>query len=188
MNLNTAQFMQLYAWYSWPNVVLCFLGGFLIDRVFGIRCDREPGCSGFVLIPYLALLQWKKWNFLFECRLDWALLRILVSVGLEPSSFPYLSVLDRLVCVKLLMWNCHLKFFFFFLLLFNHVLFWNIFTGNICSWSMGQSFLANGSRTLCIWVKIFSFSESILVTKSLNVVFHTSSKSNIFFSFIQLIN
>ncbi|XP_014909686.1 major facilitator superfamily domain-containing protein 1-like isoform X1 [Poecilia latipinna] len=37
MNLNTAEFMQLYAWYSWPNVVLCFLGGFLIDRVFGIR-------------------------------------------------------------------------------------------------------------------------------------------------------
>uniref|UniRef100_A0A673BKR9 Lysosomal dipeptide transporter MFSD1 n=1 Tax=Sphaeramia orbicularis TaxID=375764 RepID=A0A673BKR9_9TELE len=37
MNLNTAQFMQLYAWYSWPNVVLCFLGGFLLDRVFGIR-------------------------------------------------------------------------------------------------------------------------------------------------------
>uniref|UniRef100_A0A7N8X458 Lysosomal dipeptide transporter MFSD1 n=1 Tax=Mastacembelus armatus TaxID=205130 RepID=A0A7N8X458_9TELE len=30
-------FMQLYAWYSWPNVVLCFFGGFLIDRVFGIR-------------------------------------------------------------------------------------------------------------------------------------------------------
>uniref|UniRef100_A0A8C6SDZ8 Lysosomal dipeptide transporter MFSD1 n=1 Tax=Neogobius melanostomus TaxID=47308 RepID=A0A8C6SDZ8_9GOBI len=37
MNLNTAEFMQLYAWYSWPNVVLCFLGGFLIDTVFGIR-------------------------------------------------------------------------------------------------------------------------------------------------------
>lgn len=37
LNLNTAEFMQLYAWYSWPNVVLCFLGGFLIDRVFGIR-------------------------------------------------------------------------------------------------------------------------------------------------------
>nr|XP_055051865.1 major facilitator superfamily domain-containing protein 1 isoform X1 [Misgurnus anguillicaudatus] len=37
MNLNTASFMQLYAWYSWPNVVLCFLGGFLLDRVFGIR-------------------------------------------------------------------------------------------------------------------------------------------------------
>ncbi|XP_023663084.2 lysosomal dipeptide transporter MFSD1 isoform X1 [Paramormyrops kingsleyae] len=37
MELNTSQFMQLYAWYSWPNVVLCFLGGFLLDRVFGIR-------------------------------------------------------------------------------------------------------------------------------------------------------
>uniref|UniRef100_A0A3Q3JC53 Lysosomal dipeptide transporter MFSD1 n=1 Tax=Monopterus albus TaxID=43700 RepID=A0A3Q3JC53_MONAL len=37
LNLNTAGFMQLYAWYSWPNVVLCFFGGFLIDRVFGIR-------------------------------------------------------------------------------------------------------------------------------------------------------
>ncbi|XP_029922951.1 lysosomal dipeptide transporter MFSD1 isoform X3 [Myripristis murdjan] len=37
MKLNTADFMQLYAWYSWPNVILCFLGGFLIDRVFGIR-------------------------------------------------------------------------------------------------------------------------------------------------------
>lgn len=37
LDLNTAGFMQLYAWYSWPNVVLCFFGGFLIDRVFGIR-------------------------------------------------------------------------------------------------------------------------------------------------------
>ncbi|XP_060130424.1 major facilitator superfamily domain-containing protein 1 isoform X2 [Zootoca vivipara] len=37
MKVNTAEFMALYAWYSWPNVVLCFFGGFLIDRVFGIR-------------------------------------------------------------------------------------------------------------------------------------------------------
>uniref|UniRef100_A0AAQ4QWZ8 Lysosomal dipeptide transporter MFSD1 n=1 Tax=Gasterosteus aculeatus aculeatus TaxID=481459 RepID=A0AAQ4QWZ8_GASAC len=37
LNLNTSKFMQLYAWYSWPNVVLCFFGGFLLDRVFGIR-------------------------------------------------------------------------------------------------------------------------------------------------------
>ncbi|XP_030072155.1 lysosomal dipeptide transporter MFSD1 [Microcaecilia unicolor] len=37
MKVNTATFMQLYAWYSWPNVILCFFGGFLIDRVFGIR-------------------------------------------------------------------------------------------------------------------------------------------------------
>ncbi|KAL1777729.1 major facilitator superfamily domain-containing protein 1 isoform X1 [Sigmodon hispidus] len=37
MQVNTTKFMLLYAWYSWPNVVLCFLGGFLIDRIFGIR-------------------------------------------------------------------------------------------------------------------------------------------------------
>ncbi|TNN01743.1 major facilitator superfamily domain-containing protein 1 isoform X1 [Takifugu flavidus] len=37
LDQNTAGFMQLYAWYSWPNVVLCFFGGFLLDRVFGIR-------------------------------------------------------------------------------------------------------------------------------------------------------
>ena len=30
-------FMLLYSLYSWPNVFLCFLGGYLIDKVFGIR-------------------------------------------------------------------------------------------------------------------------------------------------------
>ena len=28
---------MLYSIYSWPNVILCFIGGFLMDRVFGIR-------------------------------------------------------------------------------------------------------------------------------------------------------
>lgn len=37
MQIDTAKFAQLYAMYSWPNVVLCFVGGFAIDRVFGIR-------------------------------------------------------------------------------------------------------------------------------------------------------
>lgn len=37
MGVSTATFAQLYAMYSWPNVILCFFGGFLIDRVFGIR-------------------------------------------------------------------------------------------------------------------------------------------------------
>ncbi|ELT99040.1 hypothetical protein CAPTEDRAFT_162862 [Capitella teleta] len=37
LKINTSEFMQLYSFYSWPNVVLCFFGGFLIDRVFGIR-------------------------------------------------------------------------------------------------------------------------------------------------------
>lgn len=34
MNLTTSQFVYLYSWYSWPNVIMCFIGGFLIDRLF----------------------------------------------------------------------------------------------------------------------------------------------------------
>ncbi|CAL4130439.1 unnamed protein product, partial [Meganyctiphanes norvegica] len=37
MEVNTTWFSTLYSLYSWPNVILCFVGGFLIDRVFGIR-------------------------------------------------------------------------------------------------------------------------------------------------------
>ncbi|CAG0904006.1 unnamed protein product, partial [Cyprideis torosa] len=37
MDVSTPQFASLYSWYSWPNVVLCFIGGFLLDSVFGIR-------------------------------------------------------------------------------------------------------------------------------------------------------
>ncbi|TPP65419.1 Major facilitator superfamily domain-containing protein 1 [Fasciola gigantica] len=36
MDLTETEFMNLYAFYSWPNVALSFVGGFLIDRVFGI--------------------------------------------------------------------------------------------------------------------------------------------------------
>jgi len=37
MDINTAQFANLYAWYNWPNAVLPIIGGFLMDRVMGIR-------------------------------------------------------------------------------------------------------------------------------------------------------
>ncbi|KAJ8952492.1 hypothetical protein NQ318_003288 [Aromia moschata] len=37
LNMTVSQYTMLYSIYSWPNVVLCFIGGFLIDRVFGIR-------------------------------------------------------------------------------------------------------------------------------------------------------
>ena len=37
LKINTAQFTTFYSLYSWPNVILCFFGGFLIDRVFGVR-------------------------------------------------------------------------------------------------------------------------------------------------------
>ncbi|PKU40724.1 major facilitator superfamily domain-containing protein 1 isoform x1 [Limosa lapponica baueri] len=60
MKVRTAQFMALYAWYSWPNVVLCFFGGFLIDRVFGIRLGTIIFsifvCVGQVIFALGALL------------------------------------------------------------------------------------------------------------------------------------
>jgi len=37
LGINTSQFSMLYSVYSWPNVILSFFGGFLIDRVFGVR-------------------------------------------------------------------------------------------------------------------------------------------------------
>ncbi|XP_060859207.1 major facilitator superfamily domain-containing protein 1-like [Metopolophium dirhodum] len=37
LNLTTSQFVYLYSFYFWPNIVMCFIGGFLINRVFGIR-------------------------------------------------------------------------------------------------------------------------------------------------------
>lgn len=37
LNITTTQFTLIYSVYSWPNVFLCFVGGFLIDRFFGIR-------------------------------------------------------------------------------------------------------------------------------------------------------
>jgi MFS family permease len=37
MGVTTGDCTSLYAWYSWPNVILCFFGGYLLDRVFGIR-------------------------------------------------------------------------------------------------------------------------------------------------------
>ncbi|KAL3280709.1 hypothetical protein HHI36_003945 [Cryptolaemus montrouzieri] len=37
LNLTKAQYTMLYSVYSWPNVFLGFVGGFLIDSVFGIR-------------------------------------------------------------------------------------------------------------------------------------------------------
>ena len=37
MHVTHEQFMNLYAWYSWPNVIMCFFGGYLLDSVFGIR-------------------------------------------------------------------------------------------------------------------------------------------------------
>ena len=37
MKITTYQFENLYAFYSWPNVILPVIGGYFVDNVFGIR-------------------------------------------------------------------------------------------------------------------------------------------------------
>ena len=37
MNISTFQFTLLYALYNWPNTVLSLIGGYLVDRFFGIK-------------------------------------------------------------------------------------------------------------------------------------------------------
>lgn len=68
MDVTTSAFSNLYAWYSWPNVVLCFFGGFLIDRVFGIRMGAII-FSLFILFGQLIFGFGGLWNkfWLMEC-------------------------------------------------------------------------------------------------------------------------
>ena len=37
MQIDITSYTLLYSLYSWPNVVLSVFGGFLLDRVFGVR-------------------------------------------------------------------------------------------------------------------------------------------------------
>ena len=55
LNLTEGQFMLLYSLYSWPNVILCFFGGFLIDKLFGVRLGAII-FSGFVLVGQVCVL------------------------------------------------------------------------------------------------------------------------------------
>ncbi|XP_058794445.1 major facilitator superfamily domain-containing protein 1-like [Phymastichus coffea] len=49
LKVPTTKFVLLYSIYSWPNVVLCFFGGVLLDSVFGIKW-------GTIVYMFLALL------------------------------------------------------------------------------------------------------------------------------------
>ena len=37
LKISTSQFTLFISLYSWPNVILCFFGGVLIDNILGIR-------------------------------------------------------------------------------------------------------------------------------------------------------
>jgi len=54
LSITTSEFASLYAWYSWPNVILPVIGGYLIDRVFGVRLGTVI-FAGFVLAGQVLL-------------------------------------------------------------------------------------------------------------------------------------
>ncbi len=37
MHVDVTEYTLLYSLYAWPNVILAFFGGYLIDRLFGVR-------------------------------------------------------------------------------------------------------------------------------------------------------
>lgn len=56
MSVSTAEYSLLYSWYSWPNVVLCFFGGYLTDKVFGIRWGAIIFCTIVLFGQFLIAL------------------------------------------------------------------------------------------------------------------------------------
>jgi len=55
MHVDTTHYQFLYSFYSWPNVVLSVFGGYLIDRVLGVRWGAilfsSLICLGQVISP-----------------------------------------------------------------------------------------------------------------------------------------
>lgn len=78
LGLSTTQFVMLYSIYSWPNVILCFIGGFLIDRVFGIRL-------GTVIYMFILLIGQLIFAFGGILNLFWLMIlgRFIFGIGAE---------------------------------------------------------------------------------------------------------
>ena len=54
MDITTYQFANLYAWYSWPNVILPIVGGYLMDSIFGTRLGATI-FAAFIIAGVLSL-------------------------------------------------------------------------------------------------------------------------------------
>ncbi|XP_066251245.1 major facilitator superfamily domain-containing protein 1-like [Euwallacea similis] len=78
LNITETQYTILYSIYSWPNTIMCFFGGFLIDRVFGIR-------TGSSLFMGLTLIGQLIFTFAVYLNQYWMLImgRFVFGVGSE---------------------------------------------------------------------------------------------------------
>ena len=61
LNITTSDFASLYSWYSWPNVILPIIGGYLIDSVLGVRLGTvifsSLICAGQLMLGLATLYQ-----------------------------------------------------------------------------------------------------------------------------------
>jgi hypothetical protein len=67
MHVSVTQYALLYSLYSWPNVILSVFGGYLIDRVLGIRLGTiifsSFVCAGQLVFAFGAFVD-KYWLML----------------------------------------------------------------------------------------------------------------------------
>ena len=95
--MSTSKFVLLYSIYSWPNVILCFVGGFLLDSVFGIRLGT---------VIYMAVTMIGQFIFALGALLDafW-----LMMVGRFVFGYVY-----KLKCLKEKICKCKYNYFVLF--------------------------------------------------------------------------
>ncbi|XP_025832730.1 major facilitator superfamily domain-containing protein 1 isoform X2 [Agrilus planipennis] len=79
LNITTTKYSLFYSLYSWPTVVLCFIGGYLIDSVFGIRL----GANIYVTITLFGQILFAS-GALFNTFWLMAMGRFFFGMGAEP--------------------------------------------------------------------------------------------------------
>lgn len=79
LHLSNTEFSLLYSLYSWPTVVLCVVGGILVDSVFGIRL----GANIYMLITLLGQVCFAS-GALFNVFWLMVLGRFIFGMGAEP--------------------------------------------------------------------------------------------------------
>ncbi|KAF7274046.1 hypothetical protein GWI33_013266 [Rhynchophorus ferrugineus] len=78
LNITDNEYTGLYSIYSWPNVIMCFIGGFLIDRILGIRAGTNI-FMGFTLLGQLIFSFATLWNQLWLMYIG----RFIFGIGAE---------------------------------------------------------------------------------------------------------
>ncbi|GAB1862909.1 Major facilitator superfamily domain-containing protein 1 [Camponotus japonicus] len=97
LDMSTSTFVLLYSIYSWPNVILCFIGGFLLDSVFGIRLGRFVfgiGAESLAVAQNSYAVLWfkgKELNMVFGLQLSFARVGSTVNFLVMEPIYNYVS-------------------------------------------------------------------------------------------------